>query len=131
MTIYFDENFPPALARGLAIIQEGSPEPGVGVRTLVDSHRGVPDRIYIPQLAPESVLVTQDRGINRIRAEREVYRAHHIVLVVVKPPKKTGLNYWQMVHLILKHWREIKAVGRDVRPAAYVVEIQSRKLSPL
>lgn len=131
MTIYFDENFPPAIARGMATIQQGSREADIEVRTIFDTHRGVKDRQWLAQLDPGSTVITQDERIHRIRVEREIYRAHDVVLVVVKPAKKHGLSYWQMVEIIVKRWEEIKRVGREVRPAAYVVEFVSRKLRPL
>lgn len=134
MRFYFDENFPPALANGLREFQAGRRSEGVEVFHLTDEFpRGTPDEEWIPRLAQKhAVVITQDKNIHRVKAQVELCRVHKLGIVFLRPPKKTGYTYWQMVGEIMKHWTAIKeAATNEERPFSFELTPRSSRLERL
>ena len=132
MRLFFDENFPMAIARGLHEFQKGRRGNPVDVFHIASEFkRGIPDEEWIPKLAQQhAVVVTQDVSIYRRQAQAELCRKYKLGLVFIKTPKKSGLLYWQMVTLLIKHWEEIVSLSAESeRPFAYECAWNKKKIN--
>lgn len=113
MIIYFDENFPPHLARGFEILQKPESQKmklQTEVRFLPDIFgRGAKDEHWIPEIGKnEDCIITQDVNITRRKHELELYRQNKIGLFLLRgPSKKAGLKIWDMVLALAKNWPEL------------------------
>ena len=134
MRIYFDENFSPALVVGLKAFQEGRGTEGVAVCSVIEEFgRGAEDEIWIPGIASRhGIAITQDLNINRTRAQWELCRSNKIGIIFIKPPKKEGWDYWQIIQFIVKLWHELKTQATQARkPFGFLVEFKKSKFHPL
>lgn len=134
MRIYFDENFSPHLVEGLRRIQEGRKSEGVTVCSVIDEFRqGANDEAWIPGIARRhGVAITQDVNIHRTRAQWDLCQASKIGVFFFKPKKKGGMELWQIVRLVIRHWPEIKRLTeQSSRPFGYVVEMHRNKFQRL
>jgi len=97
MTFYFDENLPPKLAEALELLQEDDPNNQADVKSIIERFgRGAPDEEWIPILGKEkATVITHDYQIHRRSDQRELYKKHGLGLVIIRPPSKTGLLYWE------------------------------------
>jgi hypothetical protein len=125
MKIYFDENLPPKIARGLNILKYRD---DIEVLNIVDEFgRGSADEEWIPRVGMEGgVVVTQDRNIHRIRQQRELYKECNLGIFLIKPPSKTGYKYWELVRFIIDRWDMItEMTGRTKRPFGFILKARS------
>ncbi len=109
MTFYFDENLPSQLANAIDLLQENDPDYQAKVTSIIDRfQRGVSDEDWIPILGKEgATVITHDYQLHRRSDQRKLYKVHGLGLVIIRPPSKTGLLYWEQVKLTIKHWNEI------------------------
>lgn len=132
MIIYIDENLSPYLARGFHIIQEPLnyklPE-FIEVRSIKDEFgKGAKDEDWIPMAGKnKACVITQDYNIQRIRHQRELCNQYELGMFYFRPPSKTGLNYIDMLKLMVKHWEEItKIATKKKRPFAYKITLKGK-----
>ncbi len=138
MTIYFDENIPPHLAEGFALIQKYE---GVKVKLHVEVkylpkafEKGIKDPDWLDQVKKgETYVVTQDVHLNRRKQEIELYRQQEIGLFFLRgKSKKQGMSVWEMVEAMAKHWPFVLETIRTQKPPfAYEVKLkgQPKKLA--
>lgn len=134
MKYYFDENFPPQIAKALQILQSPKMEENVEVLNISDVFgKGASDEEWIPEIAlQEGTVVTQDLNIHQTRNQRELYRSHKLGVVFLKPPSKRGYSYWELVEKIFASWFEIKKTTNTAkRPFAYIIRARSKRLEEL
>ncbi len=130
MTVYFDENLPPALAAGLHELEQGLKYASSGVievRHVVNEFgRGSRDEDWVPAVASilDCVIITEDRKMQRIKQLRPVCEKENVVMIFFRPPH--GLNYWGKVEMLIKKWTEIKSLARKDRPAGYQITARGR-----
>lgn len=121
--IYFDENLPPQLARGLAILEMPNPNhERAEVKSIKDAFgEGIQDEDWIPKLGRENaVVITQDRNIQNIRRQRELYEQYKLGVFFFIPPSKNGYSYWHIVEKIISRWSKIKLLSKKTeRPFAF------------
>lgn len=118
--IYIDENISPNLALGLDVLERPMKEGFEVVSIESVFGKGALDEYWLPEIGKEgSVVITQDLNIHRTRRQRELFEAYKVGVFFISPPSKTGYQYWEMVELIIKRWREIKKLCREKRPFAF------------
>lgn len=127
MIIYIDENMSPYLARGFNILQAPlnvKLRESIDVRSIKeDFGQGALDEYWIP-LAGEkgACVITQDYNINRIKHQQALCHQFNLGMFYFRPPSKNGFNYWDMLILMVKHWRQINKIAiTQKRPFAYKV----------
>ena len=141
MTIYIDENSPPALAKGFNILQAPlNHDPKYGLREPIEVSsikesfgKGVKDEEWIPKVSKDKdCVITQDYNIQRTRHQRELCTAQGLGMFYFKPPSKSGFTYWNIVNMLVKHWPEIvRKASREARPFSYSVTPRSTKLEKI
>ena len=134
MRVYFDENFSPHLVAGLTALQEGRPSEEVKVCSVADEFgKGAADEDWIPKVGSlGGIAITQDINLNRTRAQWEMCQNNQIAVFFFRPPKKGGWNYWQIVQLVIRQWKEIKGLARTAKkPFGYVIDFHKNKILPL
>ncbi len=127
MTIYIDENIPPYLAKGFQILQE--PEniklkQPIYVESIKDKFgRGAKDEEWIPLAGQtDACVITQDYNIHRIKSQHELCKQYGLGMFYFKPQSKNGIQYWDMLGLMVKHWKEISRIAIiEKRPFAYEI----------
>jgi hypothetical protein len=133
MRIYFDENFSPALVKGLRCIQDGRRSDDITVCSVVEEFgKSSPDEIWIPNIAKKhGVVITQDININRLNAQWQLCKVNRIGVFFVKPPKR-GWDYWYIVRLVIGLWPEITKQAKEcTRPFGFYIEAGTGKMKPL
>jgi hypothetical protein len=133
MRVYFDENFSPHLIKAFATLQDGRPREDVQVLSVSEEFgKGCADEAWIPAIAQQhGVVVTQDRNINRTRAQWALCQANKIGIFFLEPPK-SGWDYWTIVVLTLKWWPQIKDTAKNIkRPFGRVIQVHRLKWSEL
>ncbi len=133
MRYYFDENFPPQIAKALQIAQ-GPLNEKIEIFNVSDIYgRGAADETWIPDIAKnKGIVITQDLNIHRQRQQRELYEKHKMGIIFLKPPSKTGLKYWEMVEKMFAVWAVIKSNTKNAKkPFAFVIRARSKKMLPL
>lgn len=127
MTFYFDENLPSRLAKAIGLLQENDPDYEAEVRSIIDRFgRGASDEEWIPVLGKEqAAVITHDYQIHRRSDQRRLYKKHGLGLIIIKPPSKSGLLYWEQVQLIIKHWDSILETDQS-NPKPYCLVIKRR-----
>ena len=121
MKFFIDENMPPNLAEGLAILEKPNDE-GVEVYSIQKEYgRGIQDEDWIPQVGQiNGIVITQDYNIQRTQQQYELLQKYKMGIFYLRPPSKIGYKYWEMVQKIINHWNEIKDLGRRTKfPFAY------------
>src|SRR4051812_18165051 len=115
MRFYFDENFSPHLVGGMRIFQEGRRSEGVSVSSIREEFgQGAKDESWIPGIAiRHGVAITQDLNIHRTLAQWELCRSNKIGIFFIKPPKKEGWTYWDIIQLVVKLWPDFVHAGRE------------------
>ena len=134
MKIFFDENFPPQIAKALQILQSPRTEEDVEVYNIADYFgQGVSDENWIPEIAKKNgIVITQDLNIHRSRNQKELLKNSGLRIVFFKPPSNKGYTYWEFVENVIKNWNDIKKTSRKNKdPFAYVLRPRSSKLEPL
>lgn len=139
MTIFLDENLPPALAEGFNVLQQ--PEnfrlqlaDPIEVKSIKKVFgKGVADEYWIPQVGVLGACsFTQDFNIHRIAHQRRLCIKYNLGMIYLRPPSKTGYSYWEMVQLMVKHWHEIiQIVSKEERPFFYQITPRASKLERL
>lgn len=127
MIIYIDENMSPYLAKGFQILQ--APEniklkQSINVESIRDKFgRGAKDEYWIPQAGQTAAcIITQDYNIHRIKHQNELCKKYKLGMFYFKPPSKNGISYWDMLTLMVKHWKEITRIATmEKRPFAYEI----------
>ena len=110
MTFFFDNTFPPQIAKILLILD-------IDATHLQDHFAAKTDDVdWIPEIGRRGwVVVTGDRGISKKPAERKVLEAANIIAVFMAKGF-TSKPIFELVSLIIRWWPDIeKAVGR-VKP---------------
>lgn len=112
MIIYFDENISPHVAHGINLLQHPrniGQKASIEVKALADVFgRGSRDEDWIPEAGKEAAcILTQDIHIQRIRHQRVLCEQFGLGMFFLRPPSKRGLNYWDMVQLIVRIWPEL------------------------
>ena len=127
MTIYIDENLSPYLAQGFQILQAPENlklEQPINVESIKDKFgRGAKDEDWIPIAGQTAAcIITQDYNIHRIRHQRELCNQYQLGMFYFKPQSKNGIQYWDMLALMVKHWKEISGLAiMEKRPFAYQI----------
>ena len=118
MKVYFDENFPPQIAKALQILHSGKNREGIKVLNVSDVYgRGADDDRWIVEVAKKNgFIVTQDLNIHRSRQQKEIYVNSGCGIIFIKPPSKTGYTYWQFVHRIFCRWNDVVAICKKKKP---------------
>lgn len=133
MIVYLDENLPPALAAGLHELEQGLKYRSTGrieLRHVINEFgRGAKDEDWVRKAAmqKDSVIITEDRRMQRIKQLQPICREEKVVMIFFRPPAR-GLKYWDKVELSIKKWPEIKALARLARPAGYQVSVRGTPL---
>lgn len=123
--VYFDENMPTQLARGLNLLQHHlnyKESLQIEVLAIKDVFgRGATDEQWIPEIGKENaVVITQDYRIQTLRHQKQLYVSSGAGLLFIKSPSKGGFSYWEMVKLIVNKWDEIKGIiGKYTPPYAF------------
>jgi len=118
MKIYFDENFPPALVKGLREFQKGAGgREGIEVLLIKEEFgSGTADEVWIPEVAKRhGVVITQDTNIHRLNAQWDLCETNKLGLFFFQPPKK-GWHYWKIVETVVVQWAKIKDLSREQSP---------------
>lgn len=134
MKIFFDENFSPYLAHGFRSFQAGRPSEEIEVLHLADTFdHGTPDEAWIPALAKmHAVAVTQDFNLCIMKMQWQLCVKYKIGIFFLRPPKKKKYGYWDLVDMVLKHWRAMKDITTsEDRPFAYQITPRSTKPEPM
>jgi len=121
MKFFIDENMPPQLAEGLAILERPNSE-GIEIFSIQKEYgRGIQDEDWIPRVGQEhGIVITQDYNIQRTQQQYELLRKYKMGIFYLRPPGKTGYKYWEMVQKIISHWVEIKNLAKTTKfPFAY------------
>ncbi|MBM2814612.1 MAG: hypothetical protein HW421_1374 [Ignavibacteria bacterium] len=109
MKIYFDENIPPNLAKGLHILELPNKQ-GFEVLSIEDVFgKGAKDEDWIPKIGEDQgIVITHDLNINRKVNQRKLLEKHGVGIFFIKPPnKKIGYKYWELVEYTITRWKEI------------------------
>ena len=128
MKFFIDENMPPQLAEGLAILEKPNNE-GVEVYSIQKEYgRGIQDEDWIPQVGNvNGIVITQDYNIQRTQRQYELLKKYKMGIFYLRPPgKKVGYRYWEMVQKMINHWEEIKELGKSKFPFAYRIMPKSK-----
>lgn len=131
MKIYIDENMPPQLADGLAILEKPNNE-GVEIYSIQKEYgRGIQDEDWIPQVGQvNGIVITQDSKMQRIKSQFRLLKEYKLGIFYLIPPGKRGYTYWEMVEKVVLNWKEIKDLAkRSKLPFAY--RITQRKIEKL
>ncbi len=110
MTFFFDNTFPPQIAKILAIL-------GVDARHLQDDFApDTPDINWIPEVGKGGwVVITGDRGISRKPAERKALEEANVIAVFMAKGF-TSKPIFELVSLLIRWWPEIERSVRRVMP---------------
>ncbi len=125
MRVYFDENFSPHLVAGMRSFQDGRKSEEIAVSSIAeDFGRGAPDEVWIPGVAQRhGVALTQDINIHRAQAQWQLCQQNKIGIFFLKPPKRAGWNYWQIVQLVVRLWPEMMHVAKGTaRPFGFAID---------
>lgn len=130
--IYLDENLPSLLADGLNKLTQPLHQ-RQGIKIEISSiaqefGKGTADEEWIPQFGKiGGIVLTQDFNIQRIKAQRELYIQHKIGLLIIRPPSKSGLSYWEMVKLLVKNCEDIvKFLKKSSVPFAATISVRGK-----
>jgi predicted nuclease of predicted toxin-antitoxin system len=131
MKIYIDENMPPQLSEGIAILEKPNNE-GVEVYSIQKEYgRGIQDEDWIPQVGQvNGIVITQDAKMQRIKTQYELLKKYKLGIFYLIPPGKKGFTYWEMVEKVIFHWKEIKDLSRKTSLLLHFV-LQQEKLKKL
>lgn len=127
MKYYFDETFPPTIAPAIDILEK---QTGIEVLNIIDEFgRGAKDEEWIPQIGKyESIIITQDYNINRMRQLRELYIKHKLGIFIFQAPSKSGYRYWKWVKVIINTWEELKnTTQKSNKPFGFLYKPRSKK----
>ncbi|MDC6353278.1 MULTISPECIES: hypothetical protein [unclassified Robiginitalea] len=138
MTIYLDENLPPALANGFDTLQAplstGSGKNCIRVKSIAEEFgAGVADEDWIPKLdSGKDIVITQDYNINRIKEQRLLCEKHGLGMIYFRPPSKNGFTYYDMLRMLVKHWPEIvRKAQKEKRPFSFKITSRSASLDEI
>ncbi|MGF1637012.1 MAG: hypothetical protein ACFCUU_08070 [Cyclobacteriaceae bacterium] len=127
MIIYIDENMSPYLAQGFNILQkplnQKVSEP-IEVRAIKDDFgSGAKDEDWIPIAGKlGACIITQDYNIKRIKHQYALCQEFKLGMFYFRPPSKNGFSYWDMVSLLVKHWKKINKISiEEKRPFGYKI----------
>jgi hypothetical protein len=132
MIIYIDENMPPALAKGLHVLQKPlnvKLREAIDVRSLTDDFgRGVKDEEWIPLAGEkEACIITQDFNIQKNRIQQALFHEYELGIFFFRAPSKSGFSYWEMVKLVTKHWENMTRIAlTEKRPFSYRVSSKGK-----
>lgn len=130
--IYFDENIPEDLVRGLQHLDRPLGKMGeLELLYLPDYLKsGVKDEDWIPILGAEaSIVITHDFNIHRRIDQRVLYQKSGLSIIFIAPPSKSGYLYWELVQQMVRRWSDIrKIVSREKRP--FALKYTSKKNEP-
>ena len=133
MKIFFDENFSPYLAAGLARFQDGRKDENIEVLHVVDKFgKGAADEVWIREIAQmHGAVVTQDFDIRRTKSLRELCAAFKLGMFFFRPPKKTSYRYWEWIRWVVRQWCDMTNRARTTEPPyAFVITPRSKGPEP-
>ena len=130
MTVYFDENMPPHLARGFHTIQQTENlrrgNRMIHVKLLKDDFgSGSKDLDWIAKLkGTNSFIITRDIHLDKRKDEVAAYHDSGLGLFFIRgASKKTNLSIWEMLNILSRQWEEmIKIMTKRKTPFSYVVK---------
>lgn len=129
MRFFFDANLPPTLPEALHILHKTAPV-HAEVSYIPDLFGdGASDEEWISGIAEDgpATIITCDHHIHKRSDQRLLYQEAGLGLVVLKPPSKKGLPYWQMVQKIIKHWEEIiETASNTPKPYLFLISVSGR-----
>lgn len=106
MKFLFDNNLPPALARGMRELssREALVDDVVPLRDKFPAN--TPDDVWLPALADEGgwAIISIDR-FSKSAAERELIRRHGLTVFVLDP--QWSKPYWDQAAQLVKWWPKI------------------------
>jgi len=121
MIYYFDENFPPQIARALNILDIEN-----DIFTVKDKFEGLKDLELIPELAKQNaVLITFDKKMRRNKAEKTALENNKMIVFFFATQIK---DPWDFVKLNIKVWQKItsKAEKTKDKPMFYKITGQGK-----
>ena len=129
MTVYFDENMPPHLARGFHTIQNienlKRKNRSIDVKLLKDDFgTGSKDLEWLLKLKDtNSFIITRDIHLDKRKDEITAYHDAGIGLFFIRgASKKTNLTVWEMLLILSRQWEEmIKIMRKRKAPFSYSV----------
>jgi hypothetical protein len=121
MKFYIDENMPPQLAEGLAILEKPNDEGNEIYSIQKEYGRGIQDEEWIPKIGQlNGIVITQDYNLQTTQQKYDLLRSYKMGIFYLKPPGKIGYKYWEMVQKLIGHWSEIKDLAKKTKfPFAY------------
>jgi hypothetical protein len=121
MKFFIDENMPPQLAEGIAILEKPNDEGNEIYSIQKEYGRGIPDEDWIPRVGElNGIVITQDYNLQRTQQQYELLKRYKMGIFYLRPPSKTGYKYWEMVEKVISHWAKIKELARTTKfPFAY------------
>lgn len=110
MTFFFDNTFPPQIARILSIL-------GVDARHLQDDFAPDTDDVdWIPGIGRRGwVVITGDRGIAKKPAERRVLEEANVIAVFMAKGF-TSKPIFELVSSFIRWWPEVERAVSRVKP---------------
>jgi len=117
MNFFIDENLPPKIAEALDILDNSNNIYSIPKYFEI----GIKDEDWIPKLFNlKGIVITQDTNINRTKKQWDLFTSNNLGGFFIKTSSKTGLNYWDLVKLIINNWEEIKQKNKKTkRPFGY------------
>lgn len=111
MKFLFDNNLPPALARGIGELSKNEPDVECVVPLRDRFPQAAPDALWLPELAHDGgwVVLSIDR-FNKSAAERELLRRHGLTVFVLD--RQWSRPYWEQAAQLVRWWPKIVDVAR-------------------
>ena len=129
ITVYFDHNMPPHIAKGFNIIQkpEGIKKsfPPIEIKHFNDAFGpGVDDIDWLNNLkGTQSFIITKDINISRRKNEFEAYKKSGLGLFILRGnTKKENISVWQTLFILSKYWETmVKIMLNEKVPFLYQI----------
>lgn len=134
ITVYFDENMPPHLARAFNEIlkkeelKNGHPKIEI-IHFNEAGFKGLDDSTWINELKnTNSFVITKDIHISKRKDEMNAYSDAGLGLFFLRgKSRKENINVWQTLHILSKHWESMLNIMQiEKRPFMYVVSFNKR-----
>jgi predicted nuclease of predicted toxin-antitoxin system len=132
MLFIFDNNCPPALAKGLNLIEEGNDRSPIKVKV---SHvrdflneNATDEEIIKCAGENKGIIITYDKDFKHIKHYYALYRDFKVGVVFYKSGKH--MNYWEMVKTFINRWEEMKSNVKDSN-LPFAFEVNSKGVNKL
>lgn len=123
MKIFIDENMPPQLSEGIAILEKPNNENVEVYSIQKEFGRGIKDEDWIPQVGLiNGIVITQDTKMQRIKSQYNLLKSYKLGVFYLIPPSNKGYSYWEMVEKIISNWKKIKQLSKSTKtPFAFKI----------